>query len=316
MSRSYPFNVRDLAHLLEESFAYKDEPVEFIRNRYEKYAKNFDEALEFLVALKLVRQKDNSVIVSRRLRKIEHPTTLEQVIKDALIRSHTFTDVHQLILKFQPEGIGFVYSPSRSERFAESHIRNLLISLGIVRYERDADVYILDSHDYEVVFSLAGSSHKKLSLKALHAIQTRNEKIGGMAEEIVLGFEKERLIDHPDLANRIAYTAELDVTAGYDIESFEASTDITKRFIEVKAVSPYDFGFEWSIGEVRAAKYLQKQYFLYLLPVINGIPSIKDAVVIQNPAEKLADRKKWDMRVSGYSVSLNSSKIAMYLDLA
>lgn len=315
MSRSYAFNVKDLAHLLEESLAYNDEPIEFIRNRYEKYAKNFDEALEFLIALRLVKQKSDSIIVSRRLRKIEHPTTLEQVIKDALIRSHAFTDVHRLILKFQPENTGFVYSPSRSERFVESDIRNLLISLGIIRYQRDADVYILDSHDYEVVFGLTNSAHKKLSLKALQAIQARNEKIGEKAEEIVIGFERERLVEHPDLAKMVTHTAQLDVTAGYDIESFEASTDIAKRFIEVKAVSPYDFGFEWSIGEVRAAKYLQKQYFLYLLPVIDGTPSIKDAVVIQNPAEKLVDNKEWSMQVSGYSVNLNSTKIAMDLDL-
>lgn len=316
MSKSYPFSVKDLAHLLEESLAYSNEPTEFIRGRYEKTSKNFDEALGFLLALKLMKRKDDSLIVSHRLRKIGYPRTLEQVIKDALLRSQVFKDVRELILKFQPESSGFVYAPTRSERFTESHVRNLLISLGIVRYDESADVYIVSAQDYEVVFEQTGSSHKRLSLKALQAIQAKNERIGGRAEEIVIKFEKERLSSYPDLVKRITHTAEIDVTAGYDIESFEAGNEVTKRFIEVKAVSPYDFGFQWSIGEVRAAKYLQGQYFLYLLPVINGEPSIEDALVVQDPATKFAGSKEWNMDISGYSVSLKASKIALDLDLA
>src|ERR1700735_4293043 len=102
MSRAYPFNVKDLAHLLKEGLAYKDEPAEFVHDRYRKQASNFDEALDFLKALRLVKIKGDFLNVTDRIRKIEYPTTIEQVIKDALLRSHAFKDVHQLILKFQP----------------------------------------------------------------------------------------------------------------------------------------------------------------------------------------------------------------------
>lgn len=315
MSKAYPFNVKDLAHLLEEGLAYTDEPLEFIHDRYSKSAKSFDEALEFLKALKLVKLTGETLKVSNRILNLKYPATLEQVIKDALLRSHDFEDIHQLILKFQPRDELFTYSPSRSERFMESNIRNLLISLGIVKYERHSDTYVLEPHDYEVVFDLSGYTRKKLSLRALQAIKVQNEKIGSIAEEVVLNFERKRLGDYPNLIKKITHTALLDVTAGYDIESFEATSDNTSRYIEVKAVSPYDFGFEWSIGEVGAAKYLQGQYFLYLLPVIDGTPSINDVVIVQNPAEKLAGSKEWNMQVSGYSVSLKTSKSTMDLDL-
>jgi len=314
MSKVYPFSLKDVARLLTESTAYKDEPIEFIHSRYEKYAKNFDEALEFLISLKLIRRKDGSLIAAQRLLKIEYPTTLEQIIKDALLRSSNFKDVHQLILKFQAGDAKFEYAPSRSERFVESDIRNLLISLGIIKYDRDRDIYLLEPNDYEEALNLYPDNHRKLSLRALQAIQAQKEAIGRKAEEIVLKYEKERLESNPELVAGITHVAEIDVAAGYDIESFDRTDNDTKRLIEVKAVSPFDFGFEWSINETRVAERTQNRYFLYLLPVINGLPNITDAVIIQDPFNKVMTGTEWKVDTAGYSVSLKSAKNAMDLD--
>lgn len=307
MSNAYSFNVKDLARLLDECTAYKDEPVEFTRNRYDRYAKNFNDALQFLTDLKLIRHKNGSLVTAKRIRKIEYPTTLEQIVKDALLKSNKFIDAHKLILKFEPVSNQFEYSPTRSERFIESNVRNLLISLDIIRYDRNREIYMVEPNDYEEAFKSSLSGHRKLSLKALKAIQDRKELIGAKAEVIALEYEKVRLAKSPELVSKILHIAEIDVAAGYDIDSFEGADNI-KRLIEVKAVSPFDFGFEWSANEARVAEMLKDRYFLYLLPVVNGLPNIADAIFIQNPAHRIMNGKDWIVETAGYSIKLSSTK--------
>jgi len=102
-------------------------------------------------------------------------------------------------------------------------------------------------------------------------IQQKKEEIGRAAELRIIEYERERLCQLPDLAKNIVHTADRDVTAGYDIKSFETRSNedgnSISRFIEVKAVSLLDYRFYWTRNEIEKSKYYQDKYFLYLLPI-------------------------------------------------
>ena len=86
--------------------------------------------------------------------------------------------------------------------------------------------------------------------------------MGLSAELQVIKYEKKRLRSQPDLAKKIKHVAPEDVSAGYDILSWEIKHDkgtAIPRYIEVKAVSAVDSKFYWSQNEVEKAKEASKK---------------------------------------------------------
>ncbi|MBD5484393.1 MAG: DUF3883 domain-containing protein, partial [Lachnospiraceae bacterium] len=74
-----------------------------------------------------------------------------------------------------------------------------------------------------------------------------NAIVGAMAEEFVLNYEHQR-ITNLELASKIRIISDVDVTAGYDIISFDSNQSTRyDRYIEVKATSKN--GFFWSVNE-------------------------------------------------------------------
>lgn len=106
--------------------------------------------------------------------------------------------------------------------------------------------------------------------------------IGRMAEEYALREERTRLEreGHPDLAERVGWTSQQDMSAGYDIRSFE--TDGRERRIEVKACrgNRDRFSFIVSDREFRKSRELENYYFYCvlfrdsLIDRMIGIPSM------------------------------------------
>ena len=88
------------------------------------------------------------------------------------------------------------------------------------------------------------------------------ELLGRLAEEYVIEFEKIRL---PIKGDDIKSVSDIDVTAGYDIISFESdSSKEYDRYIEVKSYNDV-VGFFWSKNEVEISRQKGKKYYLYLV---------------------------------------------------
>jgi hypothetical protein len=105
-----------------------------------------------------------------------------------------------------------------------------------------------------------------------------------LAEEAVLKLEKRRLVSakRTDLAAKVERLSLDDVSAGYDIRSFEV--DETPRLIEVKSSVGARVSFEWSLGERRKAQLESTAYFIYFVPHSYGLPTlISPLVMIQDP---------------------------------
>ncbi|MBP2145277.1 hypothetical protein J2129_000731 [Methanofollis sp. W23] len=97
----------------------------------------------------------------------------------------------------------------------------------------------------------------------------------GLAEEIVLEFERERLRDAGciDLAKRVRLVSD-DHRRGYDIASFE--TDGTPRYVEVKAVRKNSEGVRFYVTENEFEKcQTLAPYFFYFVSGVLDEPEIR-----------------------------------------
>jgi len=96
----------------------------------------------------------------------------------------------------------------------------------------------------------------------------KQKLIGQYAEEVVLNYERQRLVDLGciEQAKRVNQISIDDTKRGYDIESFngiESDNIFPDRFIEVKGTTGKEFSFFWSENEIEKAKDLQNEYWIY-----------------------------------------------------
>ena len=143
------------------------------------------------------------------------------------------------------------------------------------------------------------TQHKQLTIENLKNIFEKNEIAGEKAELFVLSFEKTRI--GPPLCEKINRISEIDVSAGYDIVSYDSALSLTQdRFIEVKTISKT--GFFWSRNEYEIAKLKGNRYFLYLVDLkkINEPDYVPE--IIQNPATTIMKNDNWFIEAQSYHI--------------
>ncbi len=144
----------------------------------------------------------------------------------------------------------------------------------------------------ELVFQLTADS-KALTEQQLEKILMENRKLGAQAENVVVEFEKRRLrkmgkFAQAELVKRIST---INVSAGYDIESFDGDTDdiFPNRLIEVKATQGSQIRFYWSNNEMNVAKSKKESYWIYLLKEFKENDENLAPIMIQNPALNISN---------------------------
>jgi len=148
-----------------------------------------------------------------------------------------------------------------------------------------------------------GTTEEELG-KALQA----NRKLGAQAEEAVLEYERKRLraLGCDAEASLVRRISQLDVGAGYDIESFDGDKPLFDydRFIEVKASQDPELRFFWTANERRAAEELGSSYWIYFVGNFRnkGAGQIVP-IMIQDPATHLSQISQLRVEVSTYVVT-------------
>lgn len=183
-----------------------------------------------------------------------------------------------------------------------SAIRNTLIDMGFFDVTRSIQgTTFLVAEAFEKALSKVCKQEKrKITLEQLKKKLESDAEIGEKAEKFVLVFEKERI--GAPLSENIKIISDIDVTAGYDIVSYESTASYEHdRFIEVKAVS-HDMDFFWSRNEYEIAKLKGNSYYLYLVDIRvigkNGyMPTI-----INNPAEVIMESSEWMVEPQSYHI--------------
>lgn len=177
-----------------------------------------------------------------------------------------------------------------------------LEGLPAIRLMRDLDV-IDDSEESPVLLTINGPlvsilkatvassinlrrAAKSMTPEQLALLQEAQAKQGMLAEEFVLDFERNRLHGHMFL-NLIERVSCYSVSSGYDIESFdELGSFLPDRFIEVKSYSGGEH-FYLSEGELKAARNLGDQYYVYLVDMAEYSEPGYVPQMIRDPANEL-----------------------------
>ena len=149
---------------------------------------------------------------------------------------------------------------------------------------------------------------KKITLNQLEKNLEHQKKIGDIAEEIVLNFEKNRLknLGFEDESNKTRKISIDFANAGYDIESFNGKTSdgLPNRFIEVKGTTKKELDFHWSINEINTAKNLGSNYWIYHVSEIdvqNKI-SINEPKMINNPYDNIFSNDLFEKNIENYHI--------------
>ena len=183
-----------------------------------------------------------------------------------------------------------------------NQMRDVLVSCGFFQLEKELSIskfYV--SQEYEKLLSQIISKYvKKFSLEQLKKKLDENEIAGEKAEQFVIKYEYNRLEYSVPL--EIKQISVIDVSAGYDIASFENSNSNTyDRFIEVKAINS-EGTFYWANTEIETAKRKENNYYLYLV----DLQKIEDVdyhpEIIQNPAEEILISDNWLIEPQSFKI--------------
>ena len=219
-------------------------------------------------------------------------STVNQLFKESILDSSMFCyDSVQCSYAFKNELLPL----------SLSSVRNVLISQGFLiplRDTRGTRFYISSAYD-SLVARHCRERRKQLSLEQLKKKLERNELIGEKAEQFVLEYEKKRLGSY--LSEKVRRISEIDVTAGYDIVSFNShQSQEPDRFIEVKAISCA--GFYWSKNEYEIAKLKGDMYYLYLIEIGRIDEQDYSPQIIQNPAVNVMDTEEWFVEAQSFFI--------------
>lgn len=181
---------------------------------------------------------------------------------------------------------------------AYAAIRNFLIIAGALDKNDNGEICVAGS--YESVWTEELRKHRKKStLEQLLEQQEKQSKCGLEAEEFVLELERKRL---PEMAHKIKRVSDFDVTAGYDIVSYENSgTEHYNRFIEVKCYIGLPHFF-WSENESDVAKIKAEKYILCLVDYARMEEPGYQPEYIRNPYGTIFSGNEWLVNAASYRI--------------
>lgn len=175
------------------------------------------------------------------------------------------------------------------------YFKRELINLSLQQFTEDMIELAVASQEKDLVYLnkeytglLQNFINKGMTEEELFKVLEKNKQLGDKAEKIALEFEKNRLtmIGRSDLAKKVELIAKSDVTAGYDIKSFqEVNSEVDDAFIEVKSFNHNHFYL--SENELKTSEILKENYYLYL---VNS--DIGDIRIVHNPFDNLESMVK------------------------
>ncbi|WP_312832413.1 DUF3883 domain-containing protein [Sedimentibacter saalensis] len=233
---------------------------------------------------------ENDKLINKIIERIIERLFYENLLLEGLFEFNTEFNAY----KFKKEVFPLGYSS----------IRNFLASLGFfsrIYNQNQFNITFYVNGNYEsLLIKYLKANKKNMKLEQLKKKLEDNEKAGEMAEEYVLEYERQRL--GANISNEIKQVSIIDVTAGYDIASFDSILSKTyDRFIEVKAISS-DNTFYWSKGEINSALIKQDKYFLYLIDLKQINNSNYQPNIVKNPADIILEDSEWSLEPQSYLV--------------
>lgn len=194
---------------------------------------------------------------------------------------------------------GKIYIDENAFALSSAIFRNYLITTKCLRIINSK--YILCDEIEKSVSKFLSTSRNKITQSMLLRRLQKEADDGARAEVLALEYEFARL---PDKRERIKQISLIDVTAGYDILSFDSDSSTNyDRFIEVKSFHGAEH-FYWSINERRIAELYRNKYFIYLIDLDEFArdPATYKPIILQDPINTI-NNDKWLIEPVSFLVS-------------
>jgi len=286
--------------------------IDFLAQRFNTVARNFEETLTFVKELNLLTEVNGAWKIERSFQEMISVLDGSESKRDqfkGLIVEQLFnmpTAYNSRILsfmsKFSLRDGAFVFTPSIKENQAFSDVRNFLLELNVIKLVGGR--YVM-GNEYVELFISAKEKTTALTPAELKRLLQEKEELGRAAEDAILEYERKRLSQRQDLVSKIRHVGILDTKAGYDIASFTGIVNEHQIMIEVKAVPGSRYEFIWTHNEIETAKLNPGQYFLYLLPVLakNRFNFNKLRIIRSPYAEIFEQKEKWNNKPLDYLIT-------------
>lgn len=265
---------------------------------------NFNSAVAFFEYLGFINTSANLLIPTedgKKLYSLLGDRGFEKTLCEACLNKVTTDEIIDInALRFDVVK-GKYYIQRHGFPIAAAVFRNVLIQLNALSELRDGSGSLELSERYEGIFAkVQKKEQRRLSLDALKKQLEQQEIQGEAAEKYVVEYEKARLTKA--LAKKVKRISDIDVSAGYDVVSFETDTSIEyDRFIEVKSFvgQPH---FYWSKNEIEVATIYGEKYYIYLINAEKITEYEYVPTIIRNPVKTVIESDSWLMQPTSYLV--------------
>jgi len=231
----------------------------------------------------------------------------EFFIKDVLVNSEIGQEIHGALSKFHAESNGSSWYPKQEVHtiFKVQDILPILYETGLLEKKHET-VEIAPKYVWLML------QEGRITQKQLEARLESQKKIGAIAEEISLAYERNRLAADGCVreSKRVDRISERFANAGYDIESFARDQNGTVRqiYIEVKGSSGTELDFYMSANELQKAQEHGERYWLYFVSGIDmKTGSFKKIIEIQNPSMTIFNSSEYLVESESYHITKRNS---------
>jgi hypothetical protein len=284
--------------------SYDTEPIKQLK------LPNYDEIEIFSLKLNLIVKNDDEIKLTKfgneisELFKQDISLANKKIIEQCFETQDIKKNIENALEKFHSsEGKKWIPKWDIVNLFKNIQILPILYETSFLQKN---DLSVMVNPEFEKLISL--KVNRKITLKQLERNLEQQKKIGDIAEEIVLNFEKNRLknLGFEDESNKTKRISINFANAGYDIESFSGKTNdgLPDRFIEVKGTTKKEFDFHWSTNEINVAKNLGSNYWIYYVSEIDvqNKTSLNEPKMINNPYDNIFSSDLFQKNIESYHI--------------
>ena len=262
------------------------------------HASDFDEVYEFGLNLNLYIEQGNRVKLTPKGSSVvdmKHsgidltPEQKKYIVDNCIFENIKFQNITRFLKNFvfEKKTESYVISTKKTKIF-ENEI-NLLYKFGIIK--RTGSFWVIESDYLDYVEQIKEGVPKPMTQKQLEAILAEQKRIGDLAEEFTVEYEKKRLRKKKlnSESKKVQKISTKYVNKGYDVESFSKKGKEANLFIEVKGRKWDLTSFIISINEIKTAKRLGEKYAIYFWNNVGSKNPPKEPLkIINDPFRKLS----------------------------
>ena len=256
------------------------------------HASDFDEVYEFGLNLNLYIEQGNRVKLTPKGSSVvdmEHsgidltPEQKKYIVDNCIFENIKLQNITRFLKSFVQNNW-----PISKTRMFEDEI-SILSQFDVIK--KIGSFWVIEPDYLDYIEQIKEGVPKPMTQKQLEAILAEQKRIGDLAEEFTVEYEKKRLRKKKlnSESKKVQKISTKYVNKGYDIESFSKKSKEANFFIEVKGRKWDLTSFIISINEIKTAKRLGEKYAIYFWNNVGSKNPPKEPLkIINDPFRKLS----------------------------